>query len=63
SNGKGSAVPKFAEHAELVIEINDALSDLTAQTVRVNLAPINTAAPMAYANNGVVYAPQMINVQ
>ncbi|CAG8731396.1 17190_t:CDS:1, partial [Dentiscutata erythropus] len=35
-NFKGKAVPKFVEHAEIVLEINDALSDLTAHTVRVN---------------------------
>ncbi|CAG8582607.1 13281_t:CDS:1 [Ambispora gerdemannii] len=35
---KGKATPNYAEHAEIVLEINDALSDLTAKTVRVNLA-------------------------
>ncbi|CAG8518303.1 1505_t:CDS:1 [Paraglomus brasilianum] len=60
SDGKGTATPKYAEHAELVIEINDALSDLTAQTVRVNLAP--TTSPVMYTNNTGVYAPQMVNV-
>ncbi|CAG8606897.1 6725_t:CDS:1 [Paraglomus brasilianum] len=49
-DGKGKSVPKYAEHAELVIEINDALSDLTAQTVRINLTPttvptVSTAVP------------------
>ena len=50
SKGKGSATPQYAEHAELVIEINDALSHLTAQTVRINLTPttvptVSTAVP------------------
>ncbi|CAG8454841.1 941_t:CDS:1 [Ambispora leptoticha] len=35
---KGKATPKYVEYAEIVLEINDALSELTAQTVRVNLA-------------------------
>jgi len=44
SGKKGKATPKYAEHAELIIEINDALSNLTSQTVRVNLTP--TTVPM-----------------
>ena len=43
SNGKGSATPKYAEHAELVVEVNDALANHTAHTVRVNLAPTTTS--------------------
>ncbi|CAG8511251.1 6992_t:CDS:1 [Ambispora leptoticha] len=35
---KGRATPKYAEHAEIALEIHDALSDLTANTVRVNIA-------------------------
>ncbi|CAG8554557.1 27541_t:CDS:1 [Gigaspora margarita] len=33
---KGKAVPKYVEQAEIVLEISDALSTLTANTVRVN---------------------------
>ncbi|CAG8457082.1 3886_t:CDS:2 [Ambispora leptoticha] len=35
---KGRATPKYAEHAEIALEIHDALSDLTANTVRVKIA-------------------------
>ncbi|CAG8518322.1 1506_t:CDS:1 [Paraglomus brasilianum] len=73
SNGKGTATPKYAEYAELVIEINDALSDLTAQTVRINLAPttvsmVSTTAPMIFttvprvSNIKTTYPPQMVAV-
>ncbi|CAG8570583.1 2187_t:CDS:1 [Ambispora gerdemannii] len=34
-NIKGEITPKFAEYVEIVLEINDALSDLTAHTVHV----------------------------
>ncbi|CAG8615882.1 11269_t:CDS:1 [Paraglomus occultum] len=73
SKGKGTATPKYAEHAELVIEINDALSDLTAQTVRVNLTPtavpivstavptVSTAVPRMSTIN-TTYPSQMIGV-
>ncbi|CAG8558186.1 10686_t:CDS:1 [Paraglomus occultum] len=37
SNGKGKATPKYAEHAELVIEIHDGLSARTAHTIHVNI--------------------------
>jgi hypothetical protein len=39
SYGRGKITPQYAEQIEIVLEINDALSDLTAQTVHVNLVP------------------------
>jgi len=50
---KGEAIPKYAEYAEVVLEINDALSDLTASTVQVNL--INN---IATTQTTYVYAPR-----
>ncbi|KAF0351280.1 tetratricopeptide repeat protein 40 [Gigaspora margarita] len=35
-NFKGKAVPKYVEHAEILLEINDALSNVTAHRVHVN---------------------------
>ncbi|CAG8746021.1 11133_t:CDS:2, partial [Dentiscutata erythropus] len=35
-NIKGKSVPQFVEQAEIVLELNDALSELTADTVTVN---------------------------
>ncbi|CAG8587931.1 5078_t:CDS:1 [Ambispora gerdemannii] len=53
---KGEVIPVYAEYAEIVLEINDALSDLTARTVRVNLALDNVSVPynlpQSYGSHG-----------
>ncbi|CAG8618547.1 6060_t:CDS:1 [Paraglomus occultum] len=36
---KGRSTPKYAEHAELIIEIHDGLSARTAHTITVNIKP------------------------
>ncbi|CAG8518271.1 1503_t:CDS:1 [Paraglomus brasilianum] len=42
SNGKGKATPKYAEYAEIIIELHDGLSARTAHTININLP---TAVP------------------
>ncbi|CAG8597444.1 7234_t:CDS:1 [Paraglomus occultum] len=49
SHGNGSAKPVYAEQAELVVEINDALANLTAHTVRLNLPLTTVSRPSTVA--------------
>jgi hypothetical protein len=55
---RGKATPKYLEHAEIVLEIHDALAYLTANTVTVNLTPLNV--PTFTAMQPVYPSPQVI---
>ncbi|CAG8647349.1 2137_t:CDS:1 [Ambispora gerdemannii] len=55
---KGEATPVYAEYAEIVLEIHDALSDLTAKTVRVNLAPDIVSVPYTLPQS---HGPSVVN--
>ncbi|RIA82275.1 hypothetical protein C1645_835591 [Glomus cerebriforme] len=46
NNGmKGKSTPKYAEHAEIVLEINDALSGITKNDVRIKLDELGFYTP------------------
>ncbi|CAG8622408.1 1939_t:CDS:1 [Ambispora gerdemannii] len=57
---KGEATPVYAEYAEIVLEINDALSDLTSRTLRVNLSSEVVSTPYGLAQSHIPqgYPPQ-----
>ncbi|RIA87097.1 hypothetical protein C1645_740363 [Glomus cerebriforme] len=42
---KGKSTPKYAEHAEIVLEINDALSGITKNDVRIKLDELGFYIP------------------
>ncbi|RIA82276.1 hypothetical protein C1645_743897 [Glomus cerebriforme] len=42
---KGKSTPKYAEHAEIVLEINDALSGITKNDVRIKLDELGFYTP------------------
>ncbi|CAG8748818.1 1506_t:CDS:1 [Dentiscutata erythropus] len=53
----------FADNALIILEINDALSDLTANTVRVNIAPDNNYYNgMTFVNNVPVNTVPVNNI-